>query len=660
MKRQRRRRQQSPPPPPGRPRSPSPPPKKKKLNDNYIYYEEQDLCGLMPSRNKSIEYSSKCNFKFHFSNNPIDCNNWIFSLLNYCFKIQKGEYIINVQRNPTIPYYKQNEFIIKKIGEGGATGREEEAKDDNNITYNAEQLQVYNNVTSIIDGERIFTIVCVNGKAGSGKTVCLKQFCNNKEIQFLYIAQQHTLLEETKYKLNLNPNNVMTLTKFIITLLNINYYQYLAMCNNINSVPTETLKKKNFFSLIKAHSKFTKYCLNFKKIIICIDEYSMVNSNIIVILQQILTKYAKENGKKIVLLLCGDKQQIQPILITKTINTTTTININSHRILEFCDTTLQLTKSMRNPNKKYDTFLKNFLHSKRWYFELEKYFEKIIFNRQIDYHYPINVIIELYDINEKYILSNDAAATTTYHQTIINWYRRNQQKLQTFLFFSYTNIDSHFVNLSLFYSISRTIDYEIEKNQGIDDEYVKKLIKIKPLLSPILFTPCPKTKITFNGKLMDRLPLLPIILGLPYKYLLNVPDNLCRNQRVILLYYNNVKNNQYALVMDDYENLYLLQNGYFKMNLFCDVATNYTLDYFNPIEDDKKKNVQFIMTNLKNQLFLYGMPLQLFCASTLRSSIGLTTNCPLYGNLNGASIEEIYVFLSRTTNEKLIKGILLR
>lgn len=533
------------------------------------------------------------------------------------------------------------------------------------------------------------------GPAGCGKTVCIRQFLNHTELSFVYVTIQNNLCENVKFNFGLHDNQVFTLCSFLMKILKLNFYQYLKFQNLMISVSTKDLHDKFKTDDLKMNFSFLHSLFDNKKCtVLCFDEFSMINSNILCVLKKVLTKYVSIYVKRtIILLFCGDFYQIQPLFVTKqqqnrvenddcddeifnnflkryhslTKNSDyyclDLIPLNSKEIINMCDDVFFFCKQMRNDNEEYQNFLKNLIQK-----ETDKsYFLKHIFNRlstkcsvrEIPFEYPAKLLQNFP------IYKDDAASAASdgYIENVVNWFSKNENFFNTFKFFSFTNLESHVLNLNVYdvahesFSMLRKKKESVvvQQNPSQSNLYVDD--SLCPKLTNVFFTRNPKDKVVNFGNFdSPRLPFLPLIIGMEYKILKSgnflkrgqlvklVHIGVNESTRVLeyLLVYYTVKNNEKKI----HKILKLLPSHYL-MNLFSKHHWRY---------NDKRETEE--SKKLYPQIgLLYGFPLQLAVADTVRGSIGTTVENKLFANLGGCSIEEIYVLLSRVRSEQHIQGI---
>ncbi|MBT0716561.1 hypothetical protein DOLIC_00001 [Dolichomitus sp. PSUC_FEM 10030005] len=267
-----------------------------------------------------------------------------------------------------------------------------------------------------------------------------------------------------------------------------------------------------------------------------------------------------------------------------------------------------------------------------------------------------------------------------YAVEMINWLKKYSEKFTTFRFFSFTNFEAHQINLSLFSSVYMQINEHNavitqKKHQDVDKDYHPTdedgIVPedLMPKVAPIFFTsdmnvPFDHRQYTIGLFDNPRLPILPLILGMQYKLLEACKIHKLKRGQIVTLIDIVMKNGQvdddknkisHVVVMVELPTetkVVSVSPCHFRMNLFR-TDNGY---YFN---HNQNEDGTFTTINTGNSYTrsLYGFPMQLNVGDTIRGSIGITVNTDIYANLNGSSISEIYVLLSRTRNSNKIKGL---
>lgn len=524
--------------------------------------------------------------------------------------------------------------------------------------YTPEQTAAYKTIRSAFDKKRFSTIL-LSGPAGTGKTVCLSQLVHSPAT-FWYITTQNNLLEDAKEKLHLGAHNALTLAQLLMRVFKINFYVHCELNKKVIGATLDVIQSSQMSDLMKhtagpIKDMFYDVSSNdndddgeYYDMVICIDEFSMISANIIALLQCVLNQFCERFQRyRIVLLLSGDYYQIQPLFVTKvapiSYSPTTTITDNIKQIIALTDEQIMFSTQMRNDDAQYQHFLQNFIRIDRWQYELFMCFHNVCSVREIPYYYPVDKLITLP------IVDDFENPSTEYIKSIFHWSRETRRAFNTFSFFSYTNVEAHTMNLNLAYSIRLQYDaYFQDRDDKIQFDFLAPVMAKIKFLNSLRYWDVT----LFEGPIQTcRLALLPLIYGMKYKILHSQPQGLKRGQIVQLVHVQYDENKKVivgVLGMDSRGNLYRIRPCYFKMNLFCARQ-----DYFQYVNDENE-TVEAPPNSVK---LLFGLPLQLNVSDTIRGSIGITIENDIYANLNGCSVEDIYVLLSRTRNKMHIKGL---
>lgn len=210
----------------------------------------------------------------------------------------------------------------------------------------------------------------------------------------------------------------------------------------------------------------------------------------------------------------------------------------------------------------------------------------------IEYEYPYGTILNM----------------PTSEGELCDWMRTFNPMVPIFL--TYTNREMQFYNMSMSYKILN--DLKIHKLHDTDLD-IDKFIRFD--------LPFNKDRQGIREQYMSEIPLItPLIVGMPYK-ILSYQTALPRLEIVILT---------------------SLEDGFVKM--YCpseeSVINVYPMTFY---------------SNFKKEL-MFGIPIQLQVGETFFSSQGLTLTRDIYCNFNGATLEEMYVAMSRA-KKKYYKGI---
>lgn len=637
--------------------------------DNIWEEFEKKSIGTMPYRSrifpinsrgiKGIQYRKTC--KYNYTVGPYyDSYLKLFELFNNEMAAKSLNLFL------TLKNQRLNNQSCYEILNVVSTGEKKE--NIKTFEYTNEQITTYLNLKKILTDYRYRTCM-LSGAAGTGKTVCLKQLKDDKEINFIYITVQHNLCQDAKIKLSLDQRFIYTWASFIMTILKMNFFLFQQYTRHLNAIDIDDLDELDVISKFPYNSNKMSEIFNSnvkKNWIICIDEFSMINVNEIYVLSLILEQYVgtcSDNLGNIMLLLCGDVNQIQPIFVTKYTNSKVihneekklksvncdVISDNAVCILNKIHYKFEFFRQMRNDNFEYQSFLTNFFNSKTYVQTLVDYFGDKCNVRKIPFQYSIEALLELpiETNNEDY-------------SPYAEWLNSHAKYFNNIVFFSYTNAEAHYINMSVALSAWRQcIDYN--EKQNVDCSKKSKILcsSVLPRLVPIYFANSDKEGLFHTG-LMDRfetMPFLPLLIGFKYKILYS-NDLLKRGQTVILVKIednpsaSSIVQSLIVINSEDSKRCYRITPGYFKMNLFCQKIGKL----------EKFKYVSAVTGNVLtaksgSYRLLYGFPLQMACSDTIRGSIGITVEGDIYASISNCSIEEVYVLLSRTRSADRIKAI---
>ncbi|AQQ79988.1 hypothetical protein LbFV_ORF68 [Leptopilina boulardi filamentous virus] len=618
----------------------------KNHSDYYIYK------GLTNFREKVIYFNVNGLFQYKIKPLvPFNKNIWYKDVVKLILEDEEIFFYLDDEKSKTplndIYEYLQDINLTKRSDDNIK-------KNNDNSSFSHEQKKIYNEIIQINEKNSL-SIFGLIGAAGTGKTFCLKQFTNKL---FIYITLQNNLCRETEQKLNLSSDNVFTLCSFIIKLFNISFFEYCELERFI--ISNNVIDYDHFFDQLELkHDFLDSIILENKYIYICIDEVSMIPINVIKLIKESLQRYIEkknvinaENDKYcITILLCGDCHQIQPIYFTKNLKErkndfsfkspgSSVVNrydleyltLNCQKILSFTKKNFFFTTQIRCNNNHYIKFIENLQTSSTWIADILNYFKDICKEREIFFLYNCNLLEKL--DSSKYKNFED------FLYFCIEWIDENYFIFNNFKYFSWCNVDMHYINCMIFYTSLKQFNEHL--NTMTDNFERQKFNRMKPKLANLKFF--------INGNLYacptntTYLPFLPLIIGMEYKVLLTVKNKLCRGDVVILIEAN--ENGQFLLCYSK------SQCKFIKIYPSLFTMTLYTMDRILSLSKYNKNKQKFVNTKI------FGFPIQLNCADTIRSSIGMTVERKdIYINLNGCSLQETYVILSRATNIDQIKGI---
>lgn len=448
--------------------------------------------------------------------------------------------------------------------------------------------------------------------------------------------------------------------------------------------------------------------------VLCLDEFSMIPANLILLLKKLCGLVAARLDLNLGFLLCGDAYQIEPLFITKTPNDDTiaedtdnsddnplsrllrlsrhylppAMSDNAKSIISAIDVVLPFCTQMRNDNIEYQTFISSLRQensSNTCRADISRFFgSAICHNRTIEYIYPIEalknkpIIPNIFDSVDEAILQGHLCKYAT---ATLKWLTEYGSDFSTFRFFSFTNSEAHQINLCLFSSIvTQTQEYNSSctvESEQLNSAYLPRVL-------PILFTSdmhlrFVQREYTVGPTDNPRLPLLPLIIGMEYKLLSACKTTKLKRGQVVTLVdiiFEQASINEkstelspspppdadgepltdkilHLVVVAKLPNaaaqIILISPCHFRMNLF---RTDNPYHFASREEEPRETLAMGPHTRS-----LYGFPVQLNVGDTIRGSIGITVSSDIYANLNGSSISEIYVLLSRTRDANRIRGL---
>nr|WIE95431.1 hypothetical protein [Microctonus hyperodae filamentous virus] len=630
------------------------------------FQEYSQFRGITNHMDRKIPFNASRQFRFSITPYGLPAN--ILWYQNIVQLIKDNVHILvpfSKQRQATLP----KDSILALASLDNQQQQQQQQNDETFVMYNQDQIDAYNIILENLQSHSFF-LYALLGPAGTGKTMCLRQLAERHQV--IYITLQNNLCRDAEQRLK--PAHTFTLCKFLMNLLEISFYQQCELTKIL--IAHKFRDMSQLVSDLTYNEKFLASLFSYKRdknhVILCFDEFSMVASNIILLIKTILKDFVDINSHlHIMMIICGDCHQIQPIFVTKAIqqqqqqqqqdheeeddddNVTANVDLNQDlypkqyqtlncmRNVSHVDDIIYFSKQLRNSNPIYNNFLSSIIKSDTWIIDIVHYFQRTCFNHTIPFYYPCKQVLELGQLMHNYLNNNNN--NVRYLQEIFAWQQETFRDFRQFAFFSWSNSDAHFVNLSVFYAAHAQYKLYCEEQMlSSSPPYYQQ--PQRPRLCPIYFY---TGNNIYNGVYnRPRIPVLPLIVGMQYKLLINVliPTSsvrLCRGDLLTLVHIAD------KFVICIVKNLMIqLYTTYFNMNLFADEKH---FDY----------EERATLADREPTRQLYGFPLQLACADTVRSSIGITVDADIYANLMGCSIEETYVLLSRTKDEKKIKGLLL-
>ncbi|CAJ2002145.1 helicase 2 [Cotesia congregata filamentous virus 1] len=622
----------------------------------------ENVVGTTNPNRAVFPYKRACLFRFKIE--PYSYNNVKNWVDEFWLNINPRRHIIqnvkpsNCSKKKTKPPTPITR-VYREEGEGGHGP----TIGENTFDYNEKQKSFLNSIGEHIKSKQRFVTLMLIGPAGTGKTTLLRGFCEpplSSEMSFLYITTQNLLCRDTQRRLGCE---TFTICMFILHILRINFYQWLALVKEILSV--SCVCSKSLERILDSYMP-NAICLpnkhETKPYVLCLDEFSMVPTNLISFIKLLL--YRLSEKRQIILILCGDPYQIQPMWITnctidhrqeetflqnlKYLNCppppTNSQNFNC-LLSQPIEGIHQLTAQMRNKCEEYQKFLKEIYN--QTHDTMKSHFENTwppskLYNRTIYYLYPVEALLKYPTV----INFNNGDLLETEKKLIIEWAKSTRGLFNTIKFFSYTNLDAHYINLYIYRTCLMQINYKCAQDNFYE--------RFTPILEPLMFCIDDYKDLHFGDFLDTRVPVLPLIYGLNYKYIGPTIKgcSIVRGANLMFIAYVPPVEDEPAFLymVDEYGELYKICRNRFRMNLYNeDGHWKYTDSLTGTVQEGSTAKL------------LFGFPLQLAIGDTIRSSIGTTVDAKsqIYSNVNGASLEEIYVLFSRCQNKASFCGTVM-
>lgn len=440
-----------------------------------------------------------------------------------------------------------------------------------------------------------FHLISLQGAAGTGKTFVLSQFRERAT----YITTTNVLCNDVKIKYGVS---TMTLCKFLMESLQLNFLDVQLLQDLIKHVPHDAFHRKNLSSIISFGGRANrwKYVLRkmkrlhvfvnrgSKTMLYFLDEFSQMSSGIIGLVTEILRLTSIYMNMRIVLVISGDANQIPPLFIVPT---------HSFDFIQQCaDYSFTFNQQMRCLDANYLKILNRILHEK----ELRTYTLSVfkdIDSADIEYNYPIALV-------------QTAPTKTT---DLIKWiYENDIINISSLIFFSFTNRELHFNNISMGVAVWRQLKLYTIPN-------IQQYVQFQILLSKrdgraeTFSYKFPLDEQSTSRYIRPTPYILPLVKFFPYKILTRDIPNLPRSSIVLLLAWNDKR----VAVLD---------------------LRDKSIHAFGP--------ANFRM-NLNRCCSFRGFPMQMHIGETSYSCQGMTITRGICVNASKATREELYVTLSR-------------
>lgn len=527
------------------------------------------------------------------------------------FQIENGLTCVSSWADEINGILENSNLVLKTQVEREQTYVPENRPPVERIIYQVESLTYYqrellDTIYAFMDDEtelpNLFNCVHVQGKAGCGKTFILSQLSQRTDIDLCYTTITNSLCENIY---NLYDVTTSTFCKYIMNLLNLfNYNGFKSLQYAMEQILPEAVLKFDF-NVFEGKMKHKWRGLMYKHFIKCrrfihtpmkviyLDEYTMISAGFLALFINRLRIKAEYKLEKILLVIAGDSNQIEPFRVTLG-HTYNFLEIEADKVIDFVN-------QMRISDQNYDNVLNNLLiepNDTIDQFLIDNFEDKC--NSDIIYHYPIDTVEPLRRLGNMTL------------ENLERWFADNDTLIKL-MFFSYTNLELHFNNMS----IATTIYRQLLQLNIKDPEYYIQFQFIRFF--------CTKTgEFVKNYK---TFPALALIRFFPYKLLNEVE---CKNsnrklKRGSILYLINWDTKFVHMYSKTTKSMHKLSQHFFHMNLFRGL-----------------------------DLYQYGFPLQLYCADTAHCVEGLTIDRNICINPTQCSKRELYVMLSRVrTAERL-------
>lgn len=554
--------------------------------------------------------------------------------------------------------------------------------------YRAEQTKTYRLMKVKLKKER-FHVCALTGVLGSGKTSFLNQFIEDEKIDLIYVAEQHSLLKDGSRKLNLTSGATMTLfklTKLLFGLSNANCSDYR---NILHRIPMETLYSMDLPSkfplqenaLDKLFGMANPRSIPNKHLVVSIDDFNLINTNELYMVTGMLRRLinATASGVSVILLLCGDPYKIQPIFVPpqprdyelpeqqteeapgdearrhqvprcsneqrlKSKNVDASIKL-AQTLYEFKHPTID------HQQKEYHEFLRSSKSFKNMLLDCHQFFTEKFSVREIPHKYCIEALRQIPTLYDSQMIRN---LDENDHAKFAAWVSKWDEQFNDSVCYSYLNVEAHHMNLLIAISTWHQCKAFNMQASGTGNEPLP--VQMMPKLIHIQFVDSQDQPRFGCHEKFEEQPYLPLIIGFRYK-ILETQNRVFRGEIVTLVqveYSDFPQSCQQvsALVVISAEgDCIRITPGYFEMTLYCEkISQTERFRYFDEHDVKSAGNTE------GGNRFLYGFPLQLAFAKTVRGSIGPPIESNVYANLANFSEEEIYTLLAKIRDPRKIQG----
>lgn len=459
------------------------------------------------------------------------------------------------------------------------------------------------------DRYKPFHVLLLHGDAGTGKTFILSQLKKIRRIKLEYVTITRLLCHDISKKYRINTS---TICKFFMDRLHLKYSNCRVLQEGIAHVDHQRVLRCPLFEsfastvhrrdrvkwhrVLQNHPKtFPIYFDKKTSFVFFLDEFSLLPASIIALFLNICEILTQLYNWNVVVIVSGHVQQIQPLFILPNNEYAFIANMATH-----CYELQQQHRVMDTEYRNVLSEIRNVDGDTSAIRLLLKETFADTDNREIDYIYPIHRIHKGVPVECEDILS---------------WFEEEKIfEICNIIIFSFSNAELQYHNISL----AKSIHHQLSQYPDISPfDYVQFQI-LQHIIGRRKIWGYPA-----SPEIDGKAPILALIRFFPYKVLAqNVPE-LPRSSIVYLIDWTETHAIVYSRVN---RVLIALQSCPFHMNLY-------------------------------RRQSLYGFPLQLHVGETFYSSQGLTITRNICANFSKATVNEIYVILSRVSGKSLCKAI---
>ncbi|XP_043284823.1 uncharacterized protein [Venturia canescens] len=530
-------------------------------------------------------------------------------------------------------YYRQRNQIVEK-----------------SFTYTDDQIKTYLEMKVILESDN-FHVCVLTGDSGTGKTVFLKQFFDDPEIDVIYIASQHSLLGEACRTLHLDSTtDTMTLASLMMKIFCFEFDEYKKFIERLIKIPIEEIEgigslpdnfKLNGNALNDLFARKIFYSTPSRKLVLCIDEFNMINTAELCIMKLGLERLVSAKKEvNLILLLCGNPFRTQPIFVPaltadeeKTNESFAAdgsdaqrpMSENAASAIKLGQTRFEFKHELKHSNNvEYQTFLHNLKNSNKLEADVFEFFHAVSEVRIIPHKYCIPALLDLPTPNRSNPFDEP---DDRYLCDVTAWVQTYGKDFNGSSCYSYLNAEAHRMNLSIAFSAWQQCRLFNEAanqrgNPTIPLHQIPRLVPVYPGNE--------------SGRLTGKSEVseLPLVIGFRYKVLHS--DGDLKNGDTV------------TLVHVQYEN----EASCKKVCHLLVVTTDGDVFKINP---GLYSVPSFLGHSKRDELF--GFPLRLAFAKTIRGSIGPPIEGDVYSNVTNCSAEEVYTLLTKIRDCSQVKGL---